>query len=111
MILFFFIATLITEWDDGKAVWIELLSDENKLSLFSSKLAEICDHYKFDGYLLNVENVIPEELVSRLVEFVKQLKSDLKNVCKHNTLVIWYDSVITPTGKLEWQNKLNDSNG
>lgn len=105
------LGTLITEWDEGKAVWLEVLSDENKLTLFSSKLAEICYHYQFDGYLLNVENVIPVELVDRLVEFVKQLKNDLKKTCKHKTLVIWYDSVITPTGELKWQDKLNDRNG
>lgn len=107
---YLFTGTLISEWDDGKKVWLDVLSDKNKLLLFSSKLAEICNHFKFDGYLLNVENEIPAEHINNLVEFVKQLKSDLKTFCKYNTLVIWYDSVVTPTGKLSWQNKLNDKN-
>lgn len=105
-----FIGTVITEWKEGEKVWSELVSDENKLLLFSSKLAEICDHYKFDGYLLNIENKIPAEHVDSLEKFVTQLKSDLKTICKHETLLIWYDSVVTPTGNLDWQNKLNDKN-
>lgn len=100
-----FLGTLITEWDEGKGIWNVVLGDVDKISLFSRKLAEICAHFKFDGYLLNVENEIPVQLVPRLVQFVALLKADLDLHCGNKTWLIWYDSV-TSSGQLKWQNKL-----
>uniref|UniRef100_A0A1B6M7N1 Cytosolic endo-beta-N-acetylglucosaminidase TIM barrel domain-containing protein n=1 Tax=Graphocephala atropunctata TaxID=36148 RepID=A0A1B6M7N1_9HEMI len=99
------LGTLITEWHEGEAIWRGILTDIEKTNLFSQKLAEICAHYKFDGYLLNVENVIPKDFVPRLVQFVGLLKAHLDLYCARRTWLIWYDSVTTD-GTLDWQNKL-----
>ncbi|XP_054288978.1 cytosolic endo-beta-N-acetylglucosaminidase-like isoform X2 [Macrosteles quadrilineatus] len=99
------LGTLITEWGEGENIWNYILSDPEKTSLFSQKLAEICAHFKFDGYLLNVENKVAQDLVAPLVNFVGLLKSHLDLYCKRKTWLLWYDSV-TVEGKLDWQNKL-----
>ncbi|XP_046677910.1 cytosolic endo-beta-N-acetylglucosaminidase 1 [Homalodisca vitripennis] len=99
------LGTLITEWDEGETIWRSILTDIEKVNLFSQKLAQICAHYKFDGYLLNVENVIPKDYVPRLLQFVELLKAHLNLYCARQTWLIWYDSV-TIDGSLEWQNKL-----
>jgi mannosyl-glycoprotein endo-beta-N-acetylglucosaminidase len=100
--------TLITEWDDGKKVWDEILKSDSAVEDFVNSLVAICCHFGFDGYLLNVENVVPPEHVSRLELFVKLIHSKL-HAKKPYAEVIWYDSV-TKQGKLEWQNELNNLN-
>lgn len=57
--------------------------------------------YGFDGWLINIENEVPEQLLPNLVEFLRLLKE--------RSLVIWYDAV-TSEGKLQWQDHLNDKN-
>ena len=52
------LGTLITEWDDGKAIWKALTSDETLLERAASQLVEIANHHNFDGWLVNVENSI-----------------------------------------------------
>lgn len=96
---------MITEWKDGESIWKTILTDVKKLNLFAEKLAEVCAHFKFDGYLLNVENEISKELVPRLIQFVALLKANLDLHCGRRTWLIWYDSVTTE-GDLDWQNKL-----
>jgi len=49
-----------------------------------------------------------EEEVGRLCEFVGYLTTEMHKACPDG-LVIWYDSVVT-TGKLDWQNALNEHN-
>ena len=103
-----FAGTLITEWDDGRKVWDEILRSESCIENFVDSLVAICCHFGFDGYLLNVENAVPLERASKLELFVKQIHRKL-----HDTIptaeVIWYDSV-TKEGELKWQNELNHLN-
>jgi len=101
--------TLITEGEEGGRVWDEILVDQATVVRFADTLALICRHYRFDGYLLNVENPIPRERVPLLVSFVKELSLSLHRVGQWFAQVIWYDSV-TCEGALKWQNKLNSLN-
>jgi mannosyl-glycoprotein endo-beta-N-acetylglucosaminidase len=103
-----FTGTLITEWDDGRNVWDEVLKSDNCVENFADNLVAICCHFGFDGYLLNVENAVSPEQVSGLELFVKRIHRKLHDKIPHAE-VIWYDSV-TKEGKLEWQNELNHLN-
>ncbi|GLH02972.1 Uncharacterized protein GBIM_08908 [Gryllus bimaculatus] len=102
------LGTLITEWDEGEVFWNMLLSNEKKRVSCVKKMVEICEKFGFDGYLLNVENKIPENDVPKLVKFVEELQEALHKKLPHSELV-WYDSVIS-NGKLKWQNELNELN-
>ena len=46
-----FSGTLITEWDDGKAIWDRLTSEPGLLKQTALQLVEIAEHYGFDGNL------------------------------------------------------------
>jgi mannosyl-glycoprotein endo-beta-N-acetylglucosaminidase len=100
--------TLITEWDDGEKVWDEILKSDGAVEDFVDSLVAICCHFGFDGYLLNVENIIPPERVSRLEQFVNLIHRRLHDKIPYAE-VIWYDSV-TAEGALKWQNELNSLN-
>jgi mannosyl-glycoprotein endo-beta-N-acetylglucosaminidase len=100
--------TLITEWDDGRIVWDEILRSDEALEDFVDSLIAVCCNFGFDGYLLNVENTIPPEHISRLERFVELIHRKLHDKIPHAE-VIWYDSVTTK-GELKWQNELNDLN-
>lgn len=50
--------TLITEWDDGKARCEKFLESEEICKAFVDKLVSMAVFYNFDGWLINIENVI-----------------------------------------------------
>lgn len=99
------LGTLITEFAEGSKICKEILGDEKTLDLFVSKLIRVCEHYNFDGYLINIENRISSRHIPKLVELLKRLKAGLKG-----RMVIWYDSVSLLDGELKWQNELNEHN-
>ncbi|XP_031558651.1 cytosolic endo-beta-N-acetylglucosaminidase-like [Actinia tenebrosa] len=103
------LGTLITEWDDGAQRCSEFLEDEHSYKALAKQLVEIADYYKFDGWLINIENPIQPAKVINLIDFVDYLT---KAVHQRNPFgqVIWYDSV-TYKGDLQWQNELNSMNG
>lgn len=101
------LGTLITENEDGKQLCNEILQDEVTLYSFAEKLFDICKHYGFDGYLLNIENRIDEILLPNLLKFIKRLKTRIETL---GGIIIWYDSVSLVNGKLMWQNELNENN-
>lgn len=109
------LGTFITESKEGEETCKQLLSSEQMVSSVTDKLVDICDHFNFDGWLLNIENVIEPDKIDNLVLFVSSLKQKMRLLNERrgvnvDTGVIWYDSVIHPTGKLDWQNGLNDKN-
>lgn len=53
-----FLGTFITEWKDGEQICAEFLSDSAKLVTVVDQLARIAAKYRFDGWLLNIENPI-----------------------------------------------------
>ncbi|KAK3912033.1 Cytosolic endo-beta-N-acetylglucosaminidase [Frankliniella fusca] len=103
------LGTLITEGREGAKVWEDIFVDLPTTIRFADTLAAICRHYRFDGYLLNVENEISKENVPKLIRFVSELRASLLRMGLKQAQVIWYDSV-TCKGKLDWQNELNRKN-
>ncbi|WAQ95867.1 ENASE-like protein [Mya arenaria] len=47
-----------TEWDDGKARCKIFLETEESYKAFADQLVKIAKYYGFDGWLINIENVI-----------------------------------------------------
>uniref|UniRef100_A0ABD2WL15 Cytosolic endo-beta-N-acetylglucosaminidase n=1 Tax=Trichogramma kaykai TaxID=54128 RepID=A0ABD2WL15_9HYME len=102
------LGTLITENTEGKENWDEILKTRDNIVKFADALVFLAQFYKFDGWLLNVENEIHQDDVGKLTFFVRYL-TDTIHKRVENSEIIWYDSV-TESGKLSWQNELNEKN-
>ncbi|XP_033125700.1 cytosolic endo-beta-N-acetylglucosaminidase-like [Anneissia japonica] len=102
------LGTFITEWKDGAERCKQVLASEDAYKCFADKMVALAKYYRFDGWLINVENQIEPEQMPYLVEFVEYLTSEMHKLDPVSQ-VIWYDSVIQ-TGKLKWQDMLNDNN-
>ncbi len=100
--------TIITEWEDGRKLCEEMIASEGKMDRCIQQLVNICLYYRFDGWLINIENEIDRDLVEKLVEFVEKLTTAMHKAIAHSK-VIWYDAV-TMKGLLEWQNALTPLN-
>lgn len=97
---------------DGKQFLDKILANTDVIDRFITALVNIQLFYRFDGWLLNIETSIDPEKIPHMKYFIQQLKSRIKSntlQTSNETQIIWYDSV-TRTGKLEWQNELNDMN-
>nr|ANC95008.1 putative endo-beta-N-acetylglucosaminidase [Lygus hesperus] len=103
------LGTIITERPGRRRTLSNLLHDQEKVQRLCDKLATVCQHYGFSGYLLNIENKIAKKQLKNLLFFVRELRAQLKRI-SHENLLLWYDSVDETTGKLDWQNKLNKQN-
>ena len=68
--------TLITEWDDGKRRCEAFLDSEETCKSFADKLVEIADYYGFDGWLVNIENVIEVSLSKQPCQHIQLTDSD-----------------------------------
>lgn len=75
---------------------------------FADALIMVAKYYKFEGWLLNIENKINHNDIDQLKYFVQYLTYGIHSEID-NAEIIWYDSVTTD-GSLLWQNKLNDRN-
>lgn len=111
------IGVLITEGIIGTGFCIQMLKNELKLgneiiklpdNFYADKLIEICLAYDFDGYLLNIENDIPHELIPKLLDFITYLRGKLQ-FYKPTAEIIWYDSILE-SGELSWQSALTREN-
>ncbi|XP_065180787.1 uncharacterized protein LOC135811474 [Sycon ciliatum] len=103
------LGTFITEWDDGAEACKRLLGSVEYAHTLAEKLAAMAEYYRFDGWLINIENPIAEESVPVVCEFLQHLTRKVNELVGGHGCVLWYDSV-TKDGKLSWQNKLNDLN-
>ena len=54
------LGTFITEWKDGKKICDEMLQSDIFVDLIVDKLVQLTIFYKFDGWLINIENPINE---------------------------------------------------
>ncbi|XP_071107359.1 cytosolic endo-beta-N-acetylglucosaminidase-like [Haliotis cracherodii] len=102
------LGTFITEWNDGKKICSEFLQSSRDFRGLANKMVEIMKYYGFDGWLINIENVIEEDKVIHLREFVAYLTQRCHSEVT-GSKVIWYDSV-TRSGELKWQDQLNEEN-
>ncbi|XP_078033690.1 cytosolic endo-beta-N-acetylglucosaminidase isoform X2 [Augochlora pura] len=99
------LGTVITE---GQGIWEPILESEETARKFADALILVAKFYKFEGWLLNVENEIKLENISNLLYFMKYLTEHI-HIEINDSEIIWYDSIIN-TGKLNWQNELNNTN-
>lgn len=102
------LGTVITENGGGKQIWDEVLKTRENIIKFADALIQIAQFYKFEGWLLNVENEINEIDITKLTFFVQYLTENIHKKIEYSE-IIWYDSVIK-NGKLSWQNELNEKN-
>lgn len=102
------LGTIITELEPGAKIWDEIFESRESIKKFADALVKVAKFYKFDGWLLNVENKIKPGDIEKLKFFVDYLTRSIHSEIKDSE-IIWYDSV-TSEGKLKWQNKLNDLN-
>lgn len=120
------LGTIITE-HSGK----EMKAIADSPLLVARKLAQLCKHYGFDGWLINFESNWPEvggksprltkskkdnDGGAQCVEFLSELKSSLANALNpqelkhiHNGIVIFYDS-LDKQGRVNYQNALTAQN-
>ncbi|XP_050394531.1 cytosolic endo-beta-N-acetylglucosaminidase [Patella vulgata] len=102
------LGTFITEWKYGFECCNVFLETVELYERFASKLVNIAEYYRFDGWLVNIENVIEPSKVIDLKGFLTCLTRKMHEAIP-SSLVIWYDSVVD-TGHLDWQNELNEKN-
>lgn len=102
------LGTLITEGTGSPAIWDEILKTRDSIIKFADALIRLAQFYKFEGWLLNIENEINEADITKLTFFVQYLTENIHQKIEDSE-IIWYDSVIN-TGKLIWQNELNEKN-
>ncbi|KAJ8579111.1 hypothetical protein ON010_g95 [Phytophthora cinnamomi] len=86
------LGTFLTEGDQGTEFCKELFRDTQSAEAFASKLAGIAWHGGFDGWLINIENDVPAELVTNIDVFLRTLR---KGMQLQNPLaqVVWYGSL------------------
>ncbi|KAG7189443.1 hypothetical protein KM043_017144 [Ampulex compressa] len=99
------LGTVITE---RSGIWETILETRETAKKFANALIHLAKFYKFEGWLLNVENKIEIDHLDNLIYFVHYLTVSIHEEIE-NSEIIWYDSV-TNTGELKWQNELNDQN-
>nr|CDJ92109.1 Glycoside hydrolase domain containing protein [Haemonchus contortus] len=102
------LGTFITEWKGGAKLCDRILASEETVKRTVDCLVSLAVHYKFDGWLINIENRILAKHLDNLRLFLRLLTDNMRKAVQFSR-VIWYDSV-TVTGMLKWQNMLNDSN-
>ncbi|KRX08892.1 hypothetical protein PPERSA_08996 [Pseudocohnilembus persalinus] len=104
------LGTFITEHEQGKIENQKLLQGKNGNPFYyAEKLIQICKFYKFDGYLLNFEADFEKNDVEKLLNWTNYLTTQIKQEIPH-AIIIWYDSIVTDSGKVEWQSQVNDKN-
>ncbi|XP_065591381.1 cytosolic endo-beta-N-acetylglucosaminidase [Cyrtonyx montezumae] len=103
------LGTFITEWTDGEKLCEAFLAGgEDAYHAVSQQLARIAQHYRFDGWLINMENALSAAAVGNLPSFLRHLTTQVHGAVPGG-LVIWYDSILE-SGTLRWQNELNEQN-
>lgn len=100
------LGTFITEFNEGEKICQEIFRDIPTMQMLAKHLAKLTTIFKFDGWLLNIENPIADtSILKAFVGFLTQCV----HLANPENVVIWYDSVIEE-GKLSWQNELNEKN-
>ncbi|KAF8949506.1 hypothetical protein BGZ47_000047 [Haplosporangium gracile] len=121
------IGTIITEWLPGILETDEmvsgpgqLLADENGndtvdrrwfSKTYADKLVDVAVYYKFDGWFINIESIMRGgvQQVNQTVAFLRYFRKQIHHRIPGGELH-WYDSVITSTGEIAWQDKLSPEN-
>ncbi|XP_065271832.1 cytosolic endo-beta-N-acetylglucosaminidase [Emys orbicularis] len=103
------LGTFITEQTSGGQLCEAFLAGEAAAyHAVAVQLGRIAHFYRFDGWLVNIENTLSEAAARNLPLFLRDLREQLRRDVPGG-LVLWYDSVL-PSGELQWQNELNEKN-
>lgn len=97
--------------EEDYAVLNELCKrDEKNEFVYLKMLIKLVQHYKFDGFLLNIETKFSSvQALKQFPNFIEQLKAGLHNIDTESKL-IWYDSFIPRTNKIQYENGLSANN-
>ncbi|XP_051015117.1 cytosolic endo-beta-N-acetylglucosaminidase isoform X2 [Acomys russatus] len=103
------LGTFITEWQEGGRLCEAFLAgDERSYQAVADRLVQIAQFFRFDGWLINIENSLSPAAVGNTPLFLQYLTTQLHRQVPGG-LVIWYDSVVQ-SGQLKWQDELNEQN-
>lgn len=67
------LGTFITEWDDGALRCMQMFTSPESAEEVARQLASIAQHYCFEGWLLNIENMIQQHAMPNLLHFIRQV--------------------------------------
>ncbi|XP_025323992.1 cytosolic endo-beta-N-acetylglucosaminidase isoform X1 [Canis lupus baileyi] len=103
------LGTFITEWKEGGRLCEAFLAgDERSYQAVADQLVLIAQFFRFDGWLINIENSLSLAAVGNMPHFLRYLTARLHEQVPRG-LVLWYDSVVS-SGQLKWQDELNQHN-
>ncbi|XP_037384900.1 cytosolic endo-beta-N-acetylglucosaminidase-like [Talpa occidentalis] len=103
------LGTFITEWKEGGQLCEAFLAgDERSFRAVADQLVRIAQFFRFDGWLINIENSLSLAAVGNMPHFLQYLTTQLHQHVPGG-LVLWYDSVVA-NGQLKWQDELNEHN-
>ncbi|XP_032994924.1 cytosolic endo-beta-N-acetylglucosaminidase isoform X1 [Lacerta agilis] len=102
------LGTFITEWGDGAKMCESFLASEEAYHAVANQLAAIAQFYRFDGWLVNIENSLSVSAARNMPHFLRYLTAQVHRAVPGGQ-VVWYDSVLQ-NGELKWQNELNEKN-
>lgn len=103
------LGTFITEWKEGERLCEAFLAgDERSYRAVADQLVRIAQFFRFEGWLINVENALSLAAVGNVPRFLQYLTARLHQQVPGG-LVLWYDSVVS-SGQLKWQDELNEQN-
>ncbi|XP_037921335.1 cytosolic endo-beta-N-acetylglucosaminidase-like [Hermetia illucens] len=86
----------------------DILQSQHRIDRTVDALVRLCDHFCFEGYLLNIECNLNPDLASNLHYFIENLTNRIHSTIPHGTVIL-YDS-LTKSGSLHHQNELNFRN-
>ncbi|KAF3817186.1 hypothetical protein GH733_011586 [Mirounga leonina] len=92
----------------GVCVLAFLAGDERSYRAVADQLVLIAQFFRFDGWLINIENSLSLAAVGNMPHFLRHLTTQLHQQVPGG-LVLWYDSVVR-SGQLTWQDELNQHN-
>ncbi|XP_072795842.1 cytosolic endo-beta-N-acetylglucosaminidase isoform X7 [Vicugna pacos] len=103
------LGTFITEWKKGEQLCEAFLAgDARSHQAVADQLVLMAQFFRFDGWLINIENSLSLAAVGNLPHFLRYLTARLHQQVPRG-LVLWYDSVVS-SGQLRWQDELNQQN-
>ena len=111
------LGTFIVEWGAGTDEMMYLLTNQHLWEYCANQLIKLALYYGYDGYLINIESdiattddqSITDDYINRLQQWLDYLTRQIHHFIP-NSMIIWYDSVSSITGRIKWQSELNEHN-
>ena len=82
------LGTFITEWDSGAEISNQLFQSKETAKHFAIQLINIMLKYQFDGWLINIENILNINNIQILYYFLNYLKKESIKLYKFAE-IIW----------------------